>query len=117
MSHNAYKATQKAVSSPRQAEYLAFSEATRRLIEASQTTDDAKKVNEAIHANRMLWGTLSDDCSNPANGLPPATRASIISLAIWVSRYSSDAIRKRESLEPLIDINRMIMEGLSGRAA
>ncbi|HBK91142.1 MAG TPA: flagellar biosynthesis regulator FlhF, partial [Parvularcula sp.] len=43
------------------------------------------------------------------------TRALIISLARWVSLYSSDVMRKKESVEPLIDVNRIIMDGLAGK--
>jgi flagellar protein FlaF len=42
-------------------------------------------------------------------------RASIISLSLWVGRHSSAVMRKEEDFEPLIDINRTIMQGLAGR--
>ena len=116
MSHEAYARAQKATANPRDAEYRAFSEATRRLIDAGETgREDLKRLIDAVHLNRALWGTLASDCAQPDNALPAETRAAIISLARWVSVYSSDVMQKRESVEPLIDVNRIIMDGLAGR--
>jgi flagellar protein FlaF len=115
MSHDAYRRAQK-TAHPRDAEYRAFSEATRRLIEAGEAgRGDLKKLIEALHLNRTLWGTLANDCADQANQLPGETRALIISLARWVSTYSSDVMQKQESVEPLIDVNRIIMDGLAGK--
>ena len=44
-------------------------------------------------------------------------RASIISLSIWVAKHTALVIRNQEEFEPLIEINRMIMQGLSTRGA
>ena len=116
MSHEAYRRAQKATAHPRDAEYRAFSEATRRLLEAKETgRADLKQLIEAVHLNRTLWGTLASACADPANQLPSETRALIISLARWVSVYSSDVVRKKDSVEPLIDVNRIIMDGLAGK--
>ena len=67
---------------------------------------------DALDWNRRVWTALSDDCSNPGNGLPAPLRASIISLSIWVARHTSAVIRRQEQIEPLIEVNRMIMQGL-----
>ncbi|MFQ5564098.1 MAG: flagellar biosynthesis regulator FlaF [Parvularculaceae bacterium] len=116
MSLDAYRKTQTTVASPRQAEYLAFSEITRALMEAEAAGPDALKARiEAVHANRQLWGALASDCADERNLLPEKTRAQIIVLSRWVASYSSDAMRKRESLEPLVDVNKIIMEGLAAR--
>jgi flagellar protein FlaF len=115
MSHEAYRKTQKTTGNPRNAEYQAFAEATRRLIDAQAAgRGDLKQLIEAIHLNRTLWGVLASDCADERNSLPNETRAAIISLARWVTSYSSDVMQKQDSLEPLVDVNRMIMDGLSG---
>lgn len=44
-----------------------------------------------------------------------ALRGQIISLALWVSRYSSQVLREGADIDPLIDINRTMMEGLAVR--
>lgn len=116
MSHDAYRRAQHSTAHPRDAEYRAFSEATRRLLAAKDEGHaDLKRLIEAVHLNRTLWGALASDCADPANQLPSETRALIVSLARWVSLYSSDVMQKKESIEPLIDVNRMIMDGLAGK--
>ena len=44
--------------------------------------------------------------------LPREVRAQIISM--WVRRYSKEVTREAASVEPLIEINRTIMQGLQG---
>ncbi len=117
--HAAYSHAQKKTAGPRDIEYAAFTEATRRLMAIDDHREgakgDLKSLNEALHVNRMLWGALADDCAREDNALPPQTRAQIISLARWVSSHSSAVLRGKEDLSPLIDINRMIMKGLAGQ--
>ncbi|NAW45063.1 transcriptional regulator, partial [Salmonella sp. gx-f4] len=43
-------------------------------------------------------------------------RAQIISLSLFVNRHSSAVMRGEETFQELIDINRMIMQGLAGAA-
>jgi len=45
--------------------------------------------------------------------MPEAARAQIISLSLWVNRHTSAVMRREEEIEPLIDINRIIMQGLA----
>jgi flagellar protein FlaF len=47
--------------------------------------------------------------------LPLELRGQIISLAMFVARYSSQVLREGVEIEPLIDINRTMMEGLLAR--
>ena len=110
------KAYQKAATwaeSPRQMEYRLFSQVTLALIEAAKA--DPKDLSARVDAldwNRRVWSALSSDCSQPGNGLPAPLRASIISLAIWVGRQTSAVIRREDDIESLIEINRIIMQGL-----
>ena len=115
MSHEAYRRA--ASANPRDAEYRAFAEATGLLLKAGEAgRSDLKSLIHAIHLNRQLWGALAGDCADERNALPQQTRAQIIALARFVSSYSSDVMRKGESLDPLIEINRLIMEGLAAQA-
>ena len=41
-------------------------------------------------------------------------RAKIISLSLWVSKYSRRVTREKAPIDPLIKINRTIMQGLQG---
>lgn len=117
MSLRAYQKTQLRSEQPRETEYRLFGQVTAALIEADKSRSDLKKVVDAIDWNRRMWSALAADCSSDGNPLPPNLRAQIVSLSLWVSRFSSEALRTGESLEALIDVNRLIMQGLSPRPA
>lgn len=115
MSLNAYRQAQSAIESPRETEYRLFAQVTRALMEAEKSKLRNSAFHEAIDWNRRIWSTFSTDCGLPGNQLPNQLRAQIISIALWVSRYSSDVALGKESLDALIDVNRAIMEGLAAR--
>ena len=116
MSLNAYQVLQKKVETPRETEYRLFTQVTRALIEASELprTEIAKRM-DALDWNRRVWNFMASDCADNGNGLPEQLRAGIISLSIFVGKYTSEVIQKGEDFEPLIDINRTIMQGLAGQ--
>ena len=118
MSLQAYHQAATRAESPRQTEYRLFAQVTLALMEAARAdpNDIAARV-DALDWNRRVWTVLGEDCANPANGLPAPLRASIISLSMWVGRHTSAVIRRREEIEPLINVNRMIMQGLAPQAA
>ena len=118
MSLQAYHRVAQQAENPRETEYRLFGQVTRALIEASQVdeSDFQTRIN-ALDWNRRLWGVLASDCARADNGLPEALRAQIISLSLWVGRHSSAIMRREESFEPLIDVNRIIMQGLGGPQA
>ena len=114
MSLQAYQKAATWAESPRQMEYRLFAQVTLALMEAAKS--DAADIQARIDVldwNRRVWSALSEDCSSPGNALPAPLRASIISLAIWVGRHTSAVIRRQEEIEPLIEVNRMIMQGLA----
>lgn len=116
MSLKAYQTTQKANESTSQTEYRLFADVTRALMDSKGADKLDKKVHEALHWNRQLWSTLATDCAVEGNRLPKQLRASIISISIWVGKYSSQVARGEEDVQALIDINKNIMEGLSAQA-
>ena len=117
MSLQPYQQADERAEQPRDLEYRLFAQVTRALMEAEKSpVDDFKVRIDALDWNRRMWSALATDCSTPDNALPQALRASIISLSIWVAKHSSAVMRKEEDFEPLIDINRMIMQGLMTRA-
>lgn len=116
MSLRAYQQAAARSESPRESELRLFGQVTRALVEASAASEDDFKTRiEALDWNRRLWSALATDCSTPENHLPVALKAQIISLSLWVSRHSSAVMRKEETFDALIDVNRMIMQGLSSR--
>jgi flagellar biosynthesis activator protein FlaF len=114
MSHQAYKTAATWAENPRQMEYRLFAQVTLALMDAAKSDpNDFLARVDALDWNRRVWTALSEDCGTPGNRLPAPLRASIISLAIWVGRHTSAVIRRQEQIEPLIEINRMIMQGLA----
>jgi flagellar protein FlaF len=116
MSLKAYQQTQKKFANPRDTEYRLFAQITSALINTKELPRTDQRLISAVTRNRELWSTLAVDCSDDANQLPKELRASIISLSLWVSRYTSSVMRERADIAPLIDINRTIMEGLAPRS-
>jgi flagellar biosynthesis activator protein FlaF len=114
MSLQAYQQTSARAETTQQSEYRLFGQVTRALIAASELdmSDLGDRV-DALDWNRRMWTALASDCSAPGNNLPDALRAGIISLAIWVGKHTSLVIRGEDDIEDLIEINRMIMQGLS----
>ncbi|MBC7767473.1 MAG: flagellar biosynthesis regulator FlaF [Phycisphaerales bacterium] len=115
MSIKAYQRAATQAEHPRDIEYRAFGQATAGLVRLKDEPATVQAKADAINANRRLWNMLASDCSAPENQLPLALRGQIMSLAIWVARYSSEVLREGADVEPLIDINRAMMEGLAAR--
>ena len=115
MSLQAYQQAATRAESPRETEYRLFAQVTLALMEAAKRapTDIGGRI-EALDWNRRVWSTLGTACADPDNRLPPEVRASIISLSIWVGKHTSDVIRRKEEIQRLIDVNRMVMQGLRG---
>ena len=115
MSLTAYTRAQRTTGTPRDNEYRLFAEVTRSLMAVSQSETRDNKFFDALDWNRRLWSTLATDCSSSNNGLPKQVRAQIISISLWVGKYTSMVALDREEIDALIDINRTIMEGLAGQ--
>ena len=115
MSLQAYKTASTRAESPRETEYRLFGQVTRALMHAS-TVDrsDIKTRIEALDWNRRLWSTLATDCSSPDNVMAMPLRAQIISISLFVGRHSSEIMRGDDDFDTLIEINKMIMQGLAG---
>ena len=108
----AYQQVQNVTENPRQTEYRIFAQVTAAMMKAEQQ-GHAEGVR-AVHWNRRLWLMLQADCASESNGLPESVRAGVISLAIWVDKHSRKALKREADLQPLVEVNRNIMEGLSG---
>lgn len=115
MSLQAYKTAATRAESPRAMEYRLFGQVTRALMHAATVdkSDIATRI-DALDWNRRLWSALSTACSDPSNAMPQAMRAQIISLDLFINRHTSVVMRGEDDFETLIDINRMVMQGLAG---
>jgi flagellar biosynthesis activator protein FlaF len=114
MSIQAYQRASAQAENPRETEYRLFATITSGLIKAQEQGRAHLGVfAEALDKNRRLWTILANDCASEGNELPAPLRAQIISLSMWVSRQTSAVIQGSEEIEPLIDVNRTIMQGLA----
>jgi flagellar biosynthesis activator protein FlaF len=116
MSLQAYQKASARAENPREMEYRLFGQVTRALMAAAEVdvSDTATRI-DALDWNRRLWSVLATDCADSANSLPVELRAQIISLSIWVNKHSSAVMRREEDFAPLIDVNRIMMQGLAGQ--
>ena len=118
MGLQAYQQTAQRTEDPLSLEYRLFGQVTRALMAASEADpkDFATRI-DALGWNRQMWSTLAGACTDEANSLPPQVRANIISLSIFVSRHTSEVMRGDEDFSTLIDLNKMMMQGLGGPVA
>ncbi len=68
-------------------------------------------LSRALADNDRLWIAVVDQLRDPGNALPPALRASIISVGLTVQRESA---RETPDLGFLMGINDQLAAGLSG---
>jgi flagellar protein FlaF len=109
MSVSSYQKAQEITDNPRTVEHRMLARVTGMLIDAAETR--GKDLTEACFYNRKLWSIFQADLASPGNGLPDELKARLLSLSIWVQKYSGEVLTGAP-VEPLIDVNRSIMEGL-----
>ena len=108
-----YLEPSKASVDARGTEIAAFSRVNRELATAA---DPAQRIR-AIGRNHDLWSLLIKDLAQSGNRLPDDLRTSLIELAAWSMRYSILANLTGVPVQPLIDVNANILEGLKAQAA
>ena len=113
MSLHSYDRAQAGTEDRRLTEYRVFAQVTKALTDAAALGMERENWAENLNWNRRLWMTLQLDLTNDNNQLPETLRAQLISLAIWVDRHTSLVLRGDGEIEPLISVNRTIMEGLA----
>lgn len=116
MSHKAYQSTQRITENPRSTEYRLFGQVTGALMDMQKQGAKGGPLVDVIDWNKRMWRTLATDCMDDRNQLPRELRANIVSLSLWVRKYSKQVTREGAPMEPLIEINRAIMQGLGGAA-
>lgn len=113
MSLATYQRVRTIAESPRNTEFRLVSQITGAMIAAQDAGLQGAALMATLHRNREMWAAFSSACAAPGNELPPQLRAGIISLALWVDRYTSDVVTGREAIDELIGVNRMLLEGLA----
>lgn len=127
MSVSAYRSVIRENETPRQIERRVFAKITADLEKYAEQFDDSETyldridilsggLRQALHDNLKLWSALKFDLASPENALPPNLKAGLLSLAIWVERQTSQITGGEEGALDLVQVNRSILEGLSGVA-
>ena len=114
MSLHAYQRARTIVDDPRATEHRLMSQITGDMMNARDAGLNGAALMPVLHRNREVWFAFSTACGAKGNLLPDALRASIISIGLWVDRFTSDVVAGRDSIDELITVNRSIIEGLSG---
>jgi flagellar protein FlaF len=80
---------------------------------------DRSDFESALAYNRKLWTIVSTSATETDSPLPPDLKRNIALIAIFIFNRSLDLIIDPTSsgLDPLIDINKAIAQGLSTDAA
>jgi flagellar protein FlaF len=93
---------------PRETEILAFGLCNDRLAKA----DTSRTRIEALHKTHQLWSVLVRDLQSPGNSLPENLKQQLVSLGIWAMMYCTRGIPEDLPVQPLIDVNRNMIDGL-----
>src|SRR5258708_8747366 len=115
MSISAYRRRQEFAEKPRELERRAFSIVIGKLVGAKE--QGGPSLIDACYLNYQLWSTLQADLALPDNALPVDLKARLLSLSLWVQRYTPEVMRGTASADPLITVNKNILEGLTTNPA
>ena len=112
MTSNPYASSIQATETPREREYRLLARANRLLAETKDKTD-VGNLYRAVLFNRQIWNTFLIDLTDERNQLPKELKGPLISIGIWVEKFSDQVCDGNESVDDLIEVNRTIMEGLA----
>ena len=112
---NGYASASQTTASPRGVEYQVFSRVTRELSQAkSFDKTEFPKLAAAIHRNMRMWTIIAADVALEGNGLPAELRSKLFYLSEFTRQHSNKVLAGEADLDPLIDINLTVMQGLKG---
>jgi flagellar protein FlaF len=109
-------ASQPRAMDPRSTEAWALSEASRRLVLAARITDDnGEALRTALVLNQRLWSIFQASLIDPSCEVPKDIRDNVLALSILMDRHLMQRLGDLDpdKIQPILDINRSIAEGLS----
>jgi flagellar protein FlaF len=114
----AYARAAQSTSSPREIEAQALMKAARKLQDAANLDASLETIDEALVFNRKLWSIFVNEAMRDDNPQPVETRQGLANLGIFVLSQSAalQVMPEPAKIQSLIDINRNVAAGLSGRA-
>lgn len=127
MSVTAYKRTISHTEAPRQIERRILVQVTAELEKQFEDFDKADRrierleilangLRHTVWKNQTVWMAFKSDLLEKENALPDSLRGALASLAVWVENHSQGVLSGGKNIRPLIDVNRSIIDGLSGQA-
>ena len=116
----AYARTVQTSASAREVEAQALLKAAMQLheVQTNWGAVDQQRVDAALRFNRQLWAIFLSAAQNEQNPQPLEIRQRIASIGLFVMNRTVEMILEPQpaKLSSLIEINRNIAAGLSGRA-
>ncbi|MEL6999237.1 MAG: flagellar biosynthesis regulator FlaF [Pseudomonadota bacterium] len=109
-----YMAAARSTALPRDIEYKVFSNVTGQLKRRASDAADFPALLQALTENVNLWRTIAFDVMDADNGLPKQLRAQLFYLFEFTQAHTTKVMRREAGVEPLIEINSAIMQGLKG---
>ena len=116
---NAYARVATNTASPRDVEAQTLLKAANKLQEAINNNDPlSEQTRQALMYNRKLWTIFLSEAMRDGNPQPVDVRQKIANIAIFVLSQTAalQLSPQFDHFKPLIEINRNIAAGLSGRA-
>lgn len=103
----------------RSTEAWALGEASRRLALAAKVDDQGASLREALRLNQRLWSIFQAALMEPNCPLPQEIRQNVLVLSVMVDRHLLQRLGDLDGtkIQPILDINRAIAEGLAQKPA
>ncbi len=115
----AYRRTHKADMSGREIEASVLTQAAVKLLNCQDkwgTDGHAKRLEEALRFNQLIWSIFQTELANPDNPLPKKLREDLLSLSVYIDKRIFETMAGPESdkLTVLVNINLNVASGLKG---
>ncbi len=110
-----YETSRRFTATAQDNEILIFTNANALLAQAR--TADKKTRISALFNNQRLWSAIVKDLALETNQLPAELKQNLTELGFWAMQYSTRAMAEDLSLDPLINVNRDMIEGLQAQRA
>lgn len=81
------------------------------------TTAGFVELAKAVNNNQRLWTAFVVDLVSENNGLPAELRARLVQLGKFSLSHCEAVLRGKDDVTPLVEINRMVADGLRASAA
>ncbi|MEM9705453.1 MAG: flagellar biosynthesis regulator FlaF [Pseudomonadota bacterium] len=112
-----YAKASQSTADPRAVEYQTFARVNNMLAKAKNAgPSEFNKIVDAVYKNNQLWDILAADIANQANPLPDDLKIGIIKLYAFSRNHGRNVLKKKATVDALIEVNSNIMKGLRSAA-